>query len=187
MKLYTKTGDAGNTKLVGGRTVSKASERVASYGTIDELNSWLGYLLIQVNPLHSDIRYDIEMIQQVLFDCGTDLATPDGHRDYRVDETQVTWLEDRIDMYAAEPPLIEQFIIPGGTLDASLLHIARTTTRRAERHIVGLMSTDKINAAVLRFVNRLSDYFYAVARAVNARQGTADVFYQNSDNVFHNF
>ena len=187
MKLYTKTGDAGQTKLVGGTSVAKSSERVASYGTIDELNAWLGYTLIQLNPLHADICYDIETIQQLLFDCGTDLATPAGHRAYRLSEKDVIWLEGRIDVYADEPPMIEHFIIPGGTRDAALLHVARTTTRRSERHVVALLQEEEINGAALRFLNRLSDYFYAVARAVNTRQGQTDVFYQNSDKVFHNF
>jgi cob(I)alamin adenosyltransferase len=175
MKLYTKTGDKGMTSLVGGTKVRKDSERLCAYGTLDELNSLVGYIVSQSNEFLS-IHNELIKIQNYLFDCGSDLATPYTPIEYKISKSNVNWLELKIDEYSEIPPKIEQFIIPGGTPLASLFHMARTVTRRAEREIVTLQATVEINDEVLIFVNRLSDYFFALARVVNFNSGNVDVF-----------
>ena len=186
MKIYTKTGDKGMTRLIGGAHVSKDSNRVAAYGTLDELNSLIGYIVSQMGEVdNQDIKADLLEIQQYLFDCGTDLATPDGIRDYRLTKEPTKWLEDRIDIYTEIPPKIEEFILPGGTPIASQSHMARTVTRRGERSIVSVSWTAEINQHVLKFTNRLSDYFFAAARVANFRSGCKDVSYIRSGKVFH--
>lgn len=184
MRIYTKTGDKGMTKLVGGSKVAKDSDRVESYGTIDELNSWIGWIISEAKD--HEIKQELQEIQQLLFDLGTDLATPESTgRENRLFSGASSWLEERIDQYTDEAPEIERFILPGGTPIASMLHVARTVTRRAERSIVGLSWTASLNSEIVIFVNRLSDYFYALARVINAREKQEDVFYQKSEKVFH--
>lgn len=186
MKIYTKTGDKGMTKLVGGSQVSKDSDRVESYGTVDELNSWLGFSISMLSDQHSELKRELKQVQQFLFDVGTDLATPlEAERPLKLEGESVMWLEERIDRYTAEAPDIERFILPGGSQGASMMHMARTIARRAERQIVRLSWTAKLNGEVIMFVNRLSDYFYAVARVINVREGVEDVFYERGEKVFH--
>ncbi|MFL2106417.1 cob(I)yrinic acid a,c-diamide adenosyltransferase [Desemzia sp. FAM 23991] len=183
MQVYTKRGDFGNTNLIGGRTIPKDSIRVESYGTIDELNSLMGYIVSQLDD--TDIKQELIKLQHDLFDCGTDLATPDGLKEYKVQKELVEWIESRIDIYAEEPPAIEKFIIPGGHPVSSLLQVARTVTRRAERIIVALSRETTINPIVPIFINRLSDYFFAIARVVNHRKGIEEPFYERGGVVFH--
>lgn len=185
MKLYTKTGDKGQTGLVGGRT-DKDSLRVESYGTIDELNSFIGLALAELSEQlgFEDLTAELLTIQHELFDCGGDLAIVTERKDYKLTEESVSFLETRIDAYTAEAPELKKFILPGGSKGASLLHIARTITRRAERRVVALMKSEEIHETVLRYLNRLSDYFFAAARVVNARSGIGDVEYERSAIVF---
>lgn len=186
MKIYTRTGDKGMTKLVGGIGVSKDSDRVESYGTIDELNSWIGYSISMFDSKFSLEKTELQQIQQYLFDIGTDLATPlELDRKTYVEPKQIEWLESRIDYYTMKSPDIERFILPGGSKEASMMHMARTIVRRAERIIVRLNWTAKLSPELLIFVNRLSDYFYALARYLNVKQGQEDIFYENSPKVFH--
>ena len=186
MKIYTKTGDKGMTKLVGSSTVAKDSDRVESYGTIDELNSWVGYIISQLPQENQEIKEELEALQHLLFDAGTDLSTPiEAQRPFKLQKESVHWLEQRIDFYTAQSPDIDRFILPGGTPAASMVHVARTIARRAERIIVRLNWTAKINEEVLIFTNRLSDYFYALARYLNVRAQRPDVFYERSEKVFH--
>lgn len=186
MKIYTKTGDKGMTKLVGSSTVAKDSDRVESYGTIDELNSWVGYIISQLPQENQEIKEELEALQHLLFDAGTDLSTPiEAQRPFKLQKTSVHWLEQRIDFYTAQSPDIDRFILPGGTPAASMVHVARTIARRAERIIVRLNWTAKINEEVLIFTNRLSDYFYALARYLNVQAQRPDVFYERSEMVFH--
>ena len=186
MKIYTKTGDKGMTKLVGSSTVAKDSDRVESYGTIDELNSWVGYIISQLPQENQEIKEELEALQQLLFDAGTDLSTPiEAQRPFKLQKESVHWLEQRIDFYTAQSPDIDRFILPGGTPAASMVHVARTIARRAERIIVRLNWTAKINEEVLIFTNRLSDYFYALARYLNVQAQRPDVFYERSEKVFH--
>lgn len=186
MKIYTKTGDKGMTKLVGSSTVAKDSDRVESYGTIDELNSWVGYIISQLPQENQGIKEELEALQHLLFDAGTDLSTPiEAQRPFKLQKESVHWLEQRIDFYTAQSPDIDRFILPGGTSAASMVHVARTIARRAERIIVRLNWTAKINEEVLIFTNRLSDYFYALARYLNVQAQRPDVFYERSEMVFH--
>lgn len=184
MQLYTKTGDKGLTKLVGGQSVAKDSERVQAYGTIDELNSWIGYLMCDLSQ-EDVLREELLELQHYLFDCGSDLSTPQGVYPYKVDQSLVDWIEERIDLYAPIPPALETFILPGGHPLAASLHVARTIARRAERHIVAAMWSTDINQNVLIFVNRLSDYFFALARFVNDKMGEKDIPYERGSKVFH--
>jgi cob(I)alamin adenosyltransferase len=184
MKLYTKTGDKGQTSIIGGEQRSKASDRVEAYGTIDELNSMIGYIISQMQT-YREIKKELEEIQQILFDCGTDLATPTSAKGYRTDQLSTEWLEKKIDKYAEVPPALTEFILPGGCPVASLLHMARTIARRAERGVVRVQETEEININALIFLNRLSDYFYAVARFINFREGRADVSYRRNAHIFH--
>lgn len=185
MQIYTRTGDKGYTRIVGGSQLSKDADRVKAYGTVDELNSIVGMIVSQSN-IKTSMKKELMIIQQYLFDCGNDLATPHGKKSYRVDESLTIWLESRIDEYSKIPPNVESFILPGGSQSSSLLHFARTVTRRAEREIVTFMWTNDMNQEVLKFINRLSDYFFAVARMINAEDGIQDVLYERSGQVFHN-
>ncbi|WP_086313470.1 ATP:cob(I)alamin adenosyltransferase [Enterococcus sp. 7F3_DIV0205] len=184
MKIYTKTGDKGQTSIIGGEKRSKGSERVEAYGTIDELNSMIGYIISQMQH-YREIKKELEEIQQVLFDCGTDLATPNSTKGYRTSNQPTIWLEERIDRYADVPPELTEFILPGGCPIASLLHMARTVARRAERCVVRVQESEEINIDALIFLNRLSDYFYAVARFINFREGREDINYRRNGQIFH--
>lgn len=184
MRLYTRTGDEGKTSLVGGR-VDKDDLRVNAYGTVDEVNCFVGQAmtLLQAEKFE-DIYSELERIQHELFDCGSDLATINEKRTYKVTDEMVLTLEQQIDKYINEAPPIQRFILPGGSPQSAALHIARTTTRRAERNIVSLLKQEPINKVVLKYINRLSDYFFAIARVVNARLGMPDVEYERSALVF---
>lgn len=201
MQLYTRVGDKGQTKINGNYTVSKDSARVEAYGTVDELNSFVG-LAASSGEAWPELKEELQQIQQFLFDCGNDLATSNTKKyPYRMDVEPTKWLENIIDEYADEPKPLESFILPGGTRLASDLHVCRTVTRRAERSIVAYnhyleaskeqknyetqREESKANPYVQMFVNRLSDYFFAVARVANHRFEVEDVLYDRSGKVFH--
>lgn len=185
MDLYTKTGDKGKTGIIGGR-VDKDHVRVEAYGTVDELNSYIGLAVAQLtNEKFSDIVQDLQIIQHELFDAGGDLANVMKERTYKLGEASIERLETRIDALCAETPALERFILPGGTIAASTMHIARTVTRRAERQTVTLMKEiEDVTPVVQKYLNRLSDYFFAAARAVNYRDGISDIEYNNGGKVF---
>lgn len=185
MKIYTRTGDKGTTALIGGR-VAKDDLRVEAYGTIDELNSFVGKAMTELDSeKFADILTDLETIQNELFDGGGDLANVMKERHYKLDEEPITVLEQRIDKLMEEAPELERFILPGGSPAAATLHIARTVTRRAERVTVTLMNAaDDVSPVVVRYLNRLSDYLFVAARIVNARLGIADNEYVRSAKVF---
>lgn len=184
MRIYTRTGDKGQTSIIGGR-VDKDDLRVHAYGTIDEANSFVGQAMTQLSQeKFSDILAELEKIQHELFDCGGDLSTVDGKLPYKVTKEMVEFLEGRIDEYIKESPKLERFILPGGSPAAATIHLARTVTRRAERHIVSLGRVETINEIALQYVNRLSDYFFALARVINVREGVKDVEYERSAIVF---
>ncbi|ARD48755.1 ATP:cob(I)alamin adenosyltransferase [Sporosarcina sp. P37] len=185
MKIYTKTGDKGTTSLIGGR-VAKDDLRVEAYGTIDELNSFIGKAMTELEKeKFADILTDLETIQNELFDGGGDLANVMKERHYKLDEEPITVLEQRIDKLMEEAPELERFILPGGSPAAATLHIARTVTRRAERVTVTLMNAaDDVSPVVGRYLNRLSDYLFVAARIVNARLGIPDNEYVRSAKVF---
>lgn len=184
MKLYTKRGDQGMTQLVGGIKVSKDDRQVIAYGMMDELNAWIGYTVTCCDGQETLFIKELQEIQQCLFDAGHDLATPSNRPAYIFDEKNVAWLEKRIDFYSAHSPEIRQFILPGGSRMAAVLHIARTVTRRLERQIVALQNETSINKAVLQYVNRLSDYFFAAARYANVLNEVDDVFYDSDREEF---
>jgi len=185
MKLYTKTGDKGKTGLMGGR-VSKDDLRVEAYGTIDELNSFIGKAVTELDQkLFKDIIEDLESIQHELFDCGGDLANVMKERKYKLQEASVEVLEKRIDVLTEEVPPLKRFILPGGTPASATLHIARTVCRRAERRVVTLMNAvEDVPTVVQIYLNRLSDYFFAAARTVNHRLNVKDVEYIRGGDVF---
>ena len=201
MQLYTRIGDKGQTKINGNYTVTKDSSRVEAYGTIDELNSFVG-LAASSEEAWPELKKELQQIQHFLFDCGNDLATSNTDKyPYRMDVEPTKWLESLIDKYAEEPKPLESFILPGGTRLASELHTCRTITRRAERSIVAFnrylevskeqedyetqRKESEPNPSVQMFVNRLSDYFFAVARVVNHRAEVEDVTYERGGKVFH--
>lgn len=185
VKIYTKTGDKGKTSLIGGR-VDKDDLRVEAYGTIDELNSFIGKAMTELDTkLFEDLLVDLEAIQNELFDGGGDLSNVMKERHYKLTEEPITVLEERIDCLMEEAPPLEKFILPGGSPASATLHIARTVTRRAERHTVTLMKEyDDVSSIVVRYLNRLSDYLFVAARIVNARLGVPDNEYLRSANVF---
>lgn len=185
MKIYTRTGDKGQTSIIGGR-VDKDHIRVDAYGTVDEANGFVGQAVTQLKPeLFQDVLADLEKIQHELFDCGGDLANVTKKRVPKLTQEAITYLETRIDAYTEEAPELERFILPGGSPAAASLHIARTVTRRAERLVVTLMKEDaELSTLPLQYLNRLSDYFFAAARVVNFRQQVKDVEYIRSAPVF---
>ncbi|HEV3343201.1 MAG TPA: cob(I)yrinic acid a,c-diamide adenosyltransferase, partial [Pirellulales bacterium] len=167
MKIYTKTGDAGETGLFGGPRVFKDDPRVEAYGDVDELNAVLG--LVRCEAIESRIDQLLARIQNELFDLGAELASPEPDRvgTKRVATAQVGALESAIDEYEAGLPPLKTFILPGGVRAAALLHLARTVCRRAERRVVALGRREPISAEVVIYLNRLSDLLFVLSRAVN--------------------
>ncbi|WP_449619628.1 cob(I)yrinic acid a,c-diamide adenosyltransferase [Robertmurraya sp. Marseille-Q9965] len=185
MKLYTRTGDKGQTSIIGGR-VDKDDIRVEAYGTVDEVNCFVGQAITELDEtLFKDVLSDLEKIQHELFDCGGDLANVTKKREPKLTEEAITYLESKIDKLIVEAPELERFILPGGAKAAASIHIARTVTRRAERLVVSLMKADDTTPVVcLQYLNRLSDYFFGLARVINFRLNVKDVEYIRSANVF---
>jgi cob(I)alamin adenosyltransferase len=186
-KIYTRTGDDGTTGLGTGERRKKYDLRVAAYGTIDEANAAIG-----VARLHTggDAALDAALarIQNDLFDVGADLCTPDqgkgpGGARLTVTEQQVCWLEGEIDRFNEELKPLKSFVLPGGSAAAAYLHLARTLARRAERLIAELKDQpgESVTAALLKYVNRLSDYLFVASRYANAK-GERDVLWQPGQN-----
>ena len=163
MKIYTKTGDKGQTSLFDNKRVPKDDIRVESYGTIDELNSFLG---LSKNYVEDSEIYDIIFnIQNKLFVIGSNLATEDKDKvAYRVKEEDIVYLEKVVDLYMGKLEDPTGFIVPGSNRPSAYLHVARTICRRGERHIISLMRIADVDPLVLKYVNRLSDTIYAMAR-----------------------
>jgi len=180
MKIYTKTGDAGETGLFGGARVSKASDRVDAYGEIDELNSALG--LARSGSLEAGVDGLLARVQSQLFDLGAELATVPGKEEKlglpRIEEPDVVALERAIDRYEEPLAPLTAFVLPGGSEEASRLHVARCVCRRAERRLVALAATSPVRPACLRYLNRLSDLLFTLARHANHVAGVADVPWQ---------
>ncbi|OIK14158.1 ATP:cob(I)alamin adenosyltransferase [Bacillus sp. MUM 116] len=185
MRIYTRTGDKGKTSIIGGR-VDKDDTRVEAYGTVDEVNCFVGQAIQELNPeIFADVLEDLETIQHELFDCGGDLANVSEKREMKLQKESIDYLEKKIDEYIEEAPELERFILPGGTKPAASIHIARTVTRRAERLVVKLVKADeKAPELALQYLNRLSDYFFALARVINYRLNVRDVEYERSAKVF---
>ena len=181
LKIYTKTGDAGETGLFGGGRTPKDSPRVAAYGEVDELNAALGLAHALEPEQFADTL--LQSIQRDLFTIGAELATPDptklekafAHGRAAVAEGEVAALEAAIDAQEAALEPLKNFILPGGTPKAAALHLGRTVCRRAERAVVGLARRERVNPAIVRYLNRLSDLLFVLARAANAHAGRPDV------------
>lgn len=176
VKIYTKTGDAGETGLFDGTRVAKSDPRVSSYGDVDELNAWLG--LVRASKPPADVDEMLGAIQRDLFALGAVLADPHHKIASRVDKaslgpTHVARLESWIDALDAKLPALRRFILAGGTTAGASLHLARAVCRRAERRIVALGPED-VNPTVLTYMNRLSDLLFVMARTVNARAGAPE-------------
>ncbi|MCC1480549.1 cob(I)yrinic acid a,c-diamide adenosyltransferase [Roseibaca sp. Y0-43] len=179
-KIYTRTGDAGETALGNGARVAKHSQRVTAYGTVDELNAVMG-----VARLHAegDMAAAMARIQNDLFDLGADLCRPDMERDAEAEYTplriipeQVTRLETEIDAMNANLQPLRSFILPGGTPLAAHFHMCRTVARRAERETIALAAIESVNEAAVKYLNRLSDWFFVAGRVVN-NNGADDILW----------
>ncbi len=176
MKIYTKTGDDGTTGLQGGKRVSKSDQRIIAYGAVDEINSCLGIIL--AHEPDEDIRDLLTRIQNELFVAGSDLSDPNlANTKNRITETMVENLEKNIDKFEKELKPLVNFILPGGHKNAAYLHLARTITRRAETHVVMLAGQERLNASCQKYLNRLSDLLFVLARVTNKRNGTSDVIW----------
>ena len=178
MKIYTKRGDAGETDLFGGSRVKKSHPRVEAYGAIDELNAVVG--LAAAESKHRDIAELLAQIQAALFALGSVLATPSAaHRKKAgisdLTDAAVQSLEKAMDDFEAELAPLANFILPGGSSAAAQFHVARTVCRRAERQLVAVATEETIDAINLRYVNRLSDFLFVLARLENKRAGVDDV------------
>ena len=173
MKIYTKTGDRGDTRLFDGTKTRKDDPRVETYGDVDELNSFIGAAAAWLND--SVLVAMLADIQRDLFSVGAQLANPKSAQEtnerFRLDERRVGILESSIDAFETELPPLRQFILAGGCPAGALLHIARTVCRRAERRVVALAVQVPVDEIVIRYLNRLSDFLFVLARLVNHRQG----------------
>jgi cob(I)alamin adenosyltransferase len=177
VKIYTRTGDSGDTALFDGTRVQKSNPRVAAYGDVDELNAWLGLIVSNLND--DDIAPKLRQIQRDLFAIGARLADPSHRIAGRVSKAVVSSddiarLEGWIDAHDNELPALRRFILAGGTAAGASLHVARTVCRRAERAMVAL-GEDAFEVELLQYVNRLSDLLFTMARAVNYRAGVPEV------------
>lgn len=185
MKIYTRTGDAGETALFGGGRVKKAHPRVNAYGTVDELNSVLGVALASMAP--GPMQERLSVMQHDLFVLGAVLATPPPAPGRKRPGTpdlpmhRVALMEEWIDEADRELPPLTTFILPGGTPGAAALHLARTVCRRAEREVVALGHDEPVESDVLIYLNRLSDLLFTLARLENHRAGVADVAWQKEE------
>lgn len=181
-KVYTRCGDGGMTSLVGGQRVSKASIRLESYGTVDELSAHLG-LLAAMLP-EGDDKDMIQRIQNNLFNVCTNLATDQDltllYPSAYLPEGETECLEQQVDAMMKIFPEKQGFILPGGTREAAQAHVCRTVCRRAERRIVELASTAKVTPEVLRYVNRLSDYLFVLSKKLNFMAGCSEKTWQNA-------
>ncbi len=174
MKIYTRTGDGGDTGLQGGLRVSKSNPRIAAYGAVDETNAILGVIL--ASPIDRDLRNVIREIQNDLFVVGADLSNPNpDDTKNRVSHDMVCRLESHIDRFESELPPLANFILPGGEPAAAYLHHARTVTRRAEILTVQLGQETGINPNCTAYLNRLSDLLFVTGRLVNKRRGVKDI------------
>ena len=173
-KIVTRTGDAGTTGLGDGSRVAKDAPRIAAIGAVDELNSTLGVLLAEELP--PAVRDCLVQVQHDLFDLGGELSIP-GH--VAVGEAHVVRLEDAVETFNAELEPLREFILPGGTRPAALAHVARTVCRRAERDVVTLAASDAVSDPTRRYLNRLSDLLFVVARTLNRVAGRPDVLWRH--------
>lgn len=186
MKIYTKTGDKGDTGLIDGSRVSKSDLRIIAYGEVDEANSHIGLIIsnIEKNSIFDDVKKILLDVQQDLFVLGAELANPNTLKDDNmlVKREMISTIEKYIDNFESELAPISNFILPGGSIESSLIHICRTVVRRAETSAVALAKEHKINQEILTYLNRISDLFFVLARVTNKRQKRNDIPWKlNSD------
>jgi cob(I)alamin adenosyltransferase len=172
-KIYTRTGDQGKTGLANGSRVDKFHARIESLGNIDELNSIIGILLTEKLP--SDKKAILERIQHDLFDIGGELSIPNHTK---IDDKKIDFLENSLDDMNNELQPLKEFILPGGSKTSSYCHLARTVCRRVERNLFKLAQTDKVNEASLKYINRLSDTLFVLARFLNKINQFDDIFWK---------
>lgn len=176
MKIYTKTGDKGETALFGGERIPKDAVRIEAYGSVDELNSVLG-IVRSLTP-HTKLEKILSKLQNELFILGADLATPISYKSHlipRIKRNHCAALEKQIDRIESNLEPLKSFILPGGTVVASYLHFARTVCRRAERQVVKLSHNEDIGDVVIVYLNRLSDFLFVIARFANALEKHEEV------------
>ncbi len=174
-KIYTRTGDSGTTGLGDGSRVDKDSLRVEAYGTVDELNSQVG--LVIAFGLNEKIAQQLLDIQHDLFDLGSELCVP-GYS--AISQANIDTLETILDEYNADLPALKEFILPGGNLPAATCHVARTVCRRAERLVVSLGREENINPPVVKYLNRLSDFLFVLARVLARQDGQTEVLWDKN-------
>ena len=177
MKIYTKTGDEGKTSLFDNSRVWKSDQRIMSYGSVDELNSSMGIALsLELDP---EIRDILIKLQNDLFIVGSDLANPNmSDKKIRTSSEMITFLEQKIDLLEPQLEPLTSFILPGGMLLASILHLSRTIARRAETHVIALSQNEEINKDAAIYLNRLSDLMFILARAINRRKNISDIVWK---------
>ena len=177
MKIYTKTGDDGNTGLQGDFRISKSHPRILAYGTVDEANAAIGVVL--TNTLDDDISQLLNQIQNDLFLLGSDLSNQNlNDLKNRVTLEMIEKLEESIDTFESELPPITNFILPGGNVAASQIHQVRTIVRRAETLVVKLSDKDEINSNCIKYLNRLSDLMFVMGRLINKRNNVEDIIWK---------
>lgn len=176
MRIYTRTGDGGTTGLIGGMRVPKDHPRVDAYGAVDELNAALGLAVAFLPQDLGGVAGQLLHVQRVLFDLGAELATPPGARRSRweLDEAEIGRLEQAIDQMEEQLEPLRNFILPGGHPAGAQLHFARTVARRAERAVVGLGAEQDVDAKLIKYLNRLSDYLFVLSRHVNRHLGAPE-------------
>ena len=178
MKIYTKTGDDGKTSLFDNSRVWKSHERIVSYGAIDELNSAVGIAISM--DLDHQLKEILVRIQNELFIVGSDLANPNmSDTKIRTTENMILSLENDIDAFESELSELTNFILPGGTLMSSILHLSRTIARRAETHVIALSQKEEINKIAIVYLNRLSDLLFVLARVLNKRKNIDDIVWKH--------
>lgn len=186
-KIYTRTGDDGTTGLVGGSRVPKHSTKVHAYGDVDELNSWIGLvrtILVAQGP--KDAVEHLTTIQNILFDIGAVLASPPEvtwPTKRTIADDDITVIEGWIDSLTAQVPELRSFVLPGGTIANSYLHIARTVCRRAERAVLALNEDEPVPVGILQYLNRLSDYLFALARREITYAGGTEFLWSPGQNT----
>ena len=176
-KIYTRTGDDGTTGLGDGTRVAKESLRIAAIGTVDELNSVIGKVLAHDVPVA--VRTCLEDIQHALFELGAELCLPGVTK---IADTHLKRLERELDAFNGALPGLKEFILPGGAHSAADAHVARTVCRRAERTVIALAKKEKVGDAGRRYLNRLSDLLFVIARVLNRAEGRPDVYWQQGKN-----
>ena len=185
-KIYTKTGDDGTTALGTGERRPKNDLRIEAYGTVDETNAIVGIIRLHTADGAADVDAILSRIQNDLFDLGADLATPEtdedlGYEPLRLTDGQVSALGEAIDRLNTDLQPLRSFVLPGGSPAAAHLHLARTVSRRAERLMVELQTREKINPCAIRYMNRLSDFFFVASRFLNSK-GDGDVLWVPGQN-----